>query len=133
MSEDPVKEFLIESYENLDMLDRNLVDLEQDPRNESTLANIFRTIHTIKGTCGFLAFHKLEAISHTGENHYKLHRGFRIQDGWVVDNKCDSTIRVSEVNGGGGGCRPAPLVHQVVGTTLVLREQDILGGWRFFN
>lgn len=68
MSEDPVKEFLIESYENLDMLDRNLVDLEQDPRNESTLANIFRTIHTIKGTCGFLAFHKLEAISHTGEN-----------------------------------------------------------------
>lgn len=75
----------------------------------------------------------LQVAFDAGESHYKLHRGFTIQDGWVVDNKCDSTIRVSEVNGGGGGCRPAPLAHRVVGTTLVLQEQDILGGWRFFN
>ena len=65
---DPVQEFLIESYENLDMLDRALVDLEQDPTNADTLASIFRTIHTIKGTCGFLAFNRLERLSHTGEN-----------------------------------------------------------------
>ena len=65
---DPVQEFLIESYENLDMLDRALVDLEQDPTNTDTLASIFRTIHTIKGTCGFLAFNRLEKLSHTGEN-----------------------------------------------------------------
>ncbi len=68
MSEDLVKEFLIESYENLDRLDKELVDLEKDPRNADTLASVFRTIHTIKGTCGFLAFNKLEAISHVGES-----------------------------------------------------------------
>ncbi|MGE3177821.1 MAG: Hpt domain-containing protein, partial [Vicinamibacterales bacterium] len=64
MSEDLVKEFLIESHENLDRLDRDLVNLEKDPRNADTLGSVFRTIHTIKGTCGFLAFSKLESISH---------------------------------------------------------------------
>jgi two-component system, chemotaxis family, sensor kinase CheA len=68
MSEDLVKEFLIESLENLDRLDRDLVDLEKDPRNADTLGSVFRTIHTIKGTCGFLAFSKLERISHVGES-----------------------------------------------------------------
>ena len=67
MSEDLVKDFLIESYENLDRLDRDLVELEKDPRNADTLASVFRTVHTIKGTCGFLAFGKLESISHVGE------------------------------------------------------------------
>lgn len=75
----------------------------------------------------------LQVAFDAGESHYKLHRGFRIQDGWVTDNKCDSTIRLSEVNAGGSGCRPAPLAHQLVGNQLRLREQDILAGWRFFN
>ena len=51
---DIVKEFLVESYENLDRLDRELITLEKDPDNRETLASIFRTIHTIKGTSGFL-------------------------------------------------------------------------------
>ncbi|MGE0591171.1 MAG: chemotaxis protein CheW [Vicinamibacterales bacterium] len=63
-----VKEFLIESHENLDRLDRTLVDLEKDPRDRDKLAEIFRTIHTIKGTCGFLGYSKLESVSHVGEN-----------------------------------------------------------------
>jgi two-component system, chemotaxis family, sensor kinase CheA len=67
-SDDLVREFLVESYENLDRLDRALVDLEKDPRDSENLAEIFRTIHTIKGTCGFLGFTKLESISHIGEN-----------------------------------------------------------------
>ena len=62
------KEFLVESYENLDRLDRALVELEQDPRDKENLSSIFRTIHTIKGTCGFLGFTKLEAVTHVGEN-----------------------------------------------------------------
>ena len=66
--EDLVKEFLIESYENLDRLDRDLVELEKDPRNPERLASVFRTIHTIKGTCGFLGFTQLEAVTHVGEN-----------------------------------------------------------------
>jgi len=66
--EDLVKEFLIESYENLDRLDRDLVELEKDPQNKERLGSIFRTIHTIKGTVGFLGFTKLESVSHIGEN-----------------------------------------------------------------
>ncbi len=63
-----VKDFLIESYENLDRLDRDLVGLEKDPKDNEALAGVFRTIHTIKGTCGFLGFNKLEKVAHVGEN-----------------------------------------------------------------
>jgi two-component system, chemotaxis family, sensor kinase CheA len=65
---DIVKDFLIESYENLDRLDRDLVGLEKNPEDNQALAGVFRTIHTIKGTCGFLGFNKLEAVAHVGEN-----------------------------------------------------------------
>src|SRR5271165_6274624 len=63
-----VKEFLVESYENLDRLDRDLVGLEKNPEDNAALAGVFRTIHTIKGTCGFLGFNKLEKVAHVGEN-----------------------------------------------------------------
>jgi two-component system chemotaxis sensor kinase CheA len=65
---DIVKDFLQESYENLDRLDRELVGLEKNPRDTDALASVFRTIHTIKGTCGFLGFDKLEKVAHVGEN-----------------------------------------------------------------
>lgn len=63
-----IKDFLLESYENLDRLDRDFVELEKKPDDRETLSSIFRTIHTIKGTCGFLGFHKLESVSHVGES-----------------------------------------------------------------
>lgn len=66
--DDIVREFLVESREGLDQLDRDLVALEQDPGNRDLLARIFRCIHTIKGTCGFLGFSRLESVSHVGEN-----------------------------------------------------------------
>jgi two-component system, chemotaxis family, sensor kinase CheA len=59
---------LVESYENLDRLDRDLVGLEKNPKDKEALAGVFRTIHTIKGTCGFLGFNKLEKVAHVGEN-----------------------------------------------------------------
>ena len=62
------KEFLVESYENLDQTERDLVKLEQDPHSKETLGSIFRTIHTLKGSSGFLGFGQLEAIAHVGEN-----------------------------------------------------------------
>lgn len=61
-----IDEFLVESHENLDRLDTDLVSLEQNPDPE-TLASIFRTIHTIKGTAGFLGFGTLERLTHVGE------------------------------------------------------------------
>jgi two-component system, chemotaxis family, sensor kinase CheA len=66
--QDIVNEFLVESYENLDQLDRDLLTLERDPASRPTLSSIFRTIHTIKGTCGFLGFSKLESVAHVGES-----------------------------------------------------------------
>ncbi|MBI5433664.1 MAG: chemotaxis protein CheA [Planctomycetes bacterium] len=66
--DDVVDEFLVESYENLDRLDTDLVSLEENPNERAKLASIFRTIHTIKGTCGFLGFGKLERVAHVGES-----------------------------------------------------------------
>ena len=63
-----IAEFLVESHENLDQLDRDLVELEREPGSRELLSSIFRTIHTIKGTSGFLAFNRLEALTHVGEN-----------------------------------------------------------------
>jgi len=67
-SDDIVKEFLVESGENLDRLDRDLITLEKNPNDREILASIFRTIHTIKGTSGFLAFNQLGAVTHVGES-----------------------------------------------------------------
>jgi two-component system chemotaxis sensor kinase CheA len=66
--DDIVKDFLIESTENLDRLDQELVKLESSPSSKELLASIFRTIHTIKGSCGFLGFARLEKLAHSGEN-----------------------------------------------------------------
>jgi two-component system chemotaxis sensor kinase CheA len=63
-----VAEFLVESYEGVDRLDRDLLALERDPHSREVLASIFRTMHTIKGTCGFLGFAKLERIAHSAES-----------------------------------------------------------------
>src|SRR3954451_14797471 len=65
--QDVVREFLVESHENLSRLDQDLIGLEQRPKDTALLASIFRTIHTIKGTCGFFAFSILERITHQAE------------------------------------------------------------------
>ncbi len=65
--QDVVREFLIESSENLARLDNEIVELERRPKDAELLASIFRTFHTIKGTCGFLGFSALEAITHEAE------------------------------------------------------------------
>lgn len=63
-----VSEFLLESNENLDQLDQDLVALESDPTSKELLGRIFRSIHTVKGTSGFLGLHRLEKVAHAGEN-----------------------------------------------------------------
>src|SRR5215470_6032964 len=63
-----VREFLLETHENLAQLDLDLVTLEKDPRERETLARVFRTLHTVKGTSGFLGLPKLQAVAHAGEN-----------------------------------------------------------------
>ena len=62
------REFLIESQEGLDRMERCLTDLEERPNDTGLLAEIFRSVHTIKGTTGFLGFKRLEKLAHAGEN-----------------------------------------------------------------
>jgi two-component system chemotaxis sensor kinase CheA len=66
--DDLTREFLLESQEGLDRMERCLTDLETHPGDRELLAEIFRAVHTIKGTTGFLGFGRLEALSHAGEN-----------------------------------------------------------------
>src|SRR5450631_3503783 len=60
--------FLTETNENLAELDVALLALERNPGDEATLGLIFRMVHTIKGTCGFLGLPRLERVAHAGEN-----------------------------------------------------------------
>src|ERR1700734_571980 len=66
--DDLTREFLIESQEGLDRMERCLTDLEERPQDTALLAEIFRSVHTIKGTTGFLGFKRLEKLAHSGEN-----------------------------------------------------------------
>jgi two-component system chemotaxis sensor kinase CheA len=66
--QETIREFLVESEENLTRLDQDLVELEKHPDDRNLLGSIFRTIHTIKGACGFLAFSTLEGITHQAES-----------------------------------------------------------------
>ncbi len=63
-----VREFLLETHENLGQLELDLVTLERDPGERETLGRVFRTLHTVKGTAGFLGLAKLQAVGHAGEN-----------------------------------------------------------------
>ncbi len=65
--DDLLSEFLTETSESLDVVDCELVKFEQDPNNAGILDNIFRLVHTIKGTCGFLGLPRLEALAHAAE------------------------------------------------------------------
>jgi two-component system chemotaxis sensor kinase CheA len=62
------REFLIESQEGLDRMERCLTDLEERPQDAELIGDIFRSVHTIKGTTGFLGFKRLEKLAHAGEN-----------------------------------------------------------------
>ena len=81
-NEEFIREFLEECDENLDQLDKDLVALEQNPRDTKRLESIFRTIHTIKGTSGFFSFSKLGALAHDGESLLG-----RLRDGELVLNQ----------------------------------------------
>ena len=80
-SQELINEFLVESNENLAQLDQDFVELEKHPQDRNLLSSVFRTIHTIKGTCGFLGYTKLETITHRAENLLsKLREGERDLD-----------------------------------------------------
>src|ERR1700737_1882240 len=98
--DDLLREFLTETSSSLDTVDNQLVRFEQDPNNAKILDNIFRLVHTIKGTCGFLGLPRLEALAHAGET---LMGKFR--DGMPVTAEAVTLIlssidRIKEILGG---------------------------------
>jgi two-component system chemotaxis sensor kinase CheA len=66
--QEATKEFLIETAENLEQLDGDLITLEKSPGDDKAVTRIFRTLHTIKGSCAFLGLPKLQGIAHAGED-----------------------------------------------------------------
>jgi two-component system chemotaxis sensor kinase CheA len=98
--DDLLKEFLIETNESLDVVDVELVRFEQEPNNAEILGNVFRLVHTIKGTCGFLGLPRLEALAHAAET---LMSKFR--DGMPVTSAAVSLVlssidRIKEILAG---------------------------------
>jgi two-component system chemotaxis sensor kinase CheA len=87
-------EFLTETSENLAVLDIELVKLEQDPTTPGLLANIFRLMHTIKGTCGFFGLPRLETLAHAGENVLG-----RFRDGDLVVTPQAITVILEAIDG----------------------------------
>jgi two-component system chemotaxis sensor kinase CheA len=77
--DDLTREFLLESQEGLDRMERCLTDLETRPDDMDLLGDIFRSVHTIKGTTGFLGFSRLESLSHAGENLLGLLRDGKLE------------------------------------------------------
>ena len=110
------REFLIESQEGLDRMERCLTDLEARPQDAALLGDIFRSVHTIKGTTGFLGFSRLEKLAHAGENLLGL-----LRDGKLTAEPSVITgllqlldglrviLKAIEVEGGDGGAATIPL------------------------
>src|SRR4029450_12581680 len=106
--DDLLREFLTETHESLDTVDNQLVRFEQDPNNARILDNIFRLVHTMKGTCGFLGLPRLEALAHAGET---LMGKFR--DGMPVTAEAVTLIlssidRIKEILAGLEGAETEP-------------------------
>jgi two-component system, chemotaxis family, sensor kinase CheA len=97
--DDLLREFLTETSESLDTVDNQLVRFEQEPNNAKILDNIFRLVHTIKGTCGFLGLPRLEALAHAGETLMSKFRDGMPVTGQAVSLILSSIDRIKEILG----------------------------------
>src|SRR5258708_5863726 len=92
-----LQDFLVETNENLDVVDVELVRFEQEPNNAKILANIFRIVHTIKGTCGFIGLPRLEALAHAAESLMAKFRDGAPVTGEAVTLVLSSIDRIKEI------------------------------------
>jgi two-component system chemotaxis sensor kinase CheA len=128
--DDLTREFLIESQEGLDRMERCLTDLEERPRDTELLGEIFRSVHTIKGTTGFLGFKRLEKLAHAGENLLGLLREGRLAaDGDVITGLLQlldglrSILKTIEAEGGEGDGEDAALIARMEELQAPAREE----------
>ena len=118
--DDLTREFLIESQEGLDRMERCLTDLEERPEDRELLSDIFRSVHTIKGTTGFLGFKRLEKLAHTGENLLGLLRdGKLVATAPIITGLLElldglrEILRIVEETGGEGEQEDTALIEQL--------------------
>jgi two-component system chemotaxis sensor kinase CheA len=98
--DDLLSEFLTETSENLSVLDVELVKLEQNPNDTELLGNIFRLVHTVKGTCGFLGLPRLESVAHAGENILgKLREGEMVASPEAISAVLECLDRIRNIMG----------------------------------
>jgi len=76
---------------------------------------------------------RLLAAFDASDNDFKLDRGFHAADGWIVNNKCTTSFRLSEVASHPSGCAPVPLDFRSDGDRVVIAENELLKGWRYFR
>ncbi|HEX4030814.1 MAG TPA: chemotaxis protein CheW [Terracidiphilus sp.] len=114
------REFLIESQEGLDRMERCLTELEERPQDTGLLADIFRSVHTIKGTTGFLGFKRLEKLAHSGENLLGLLRDGKLSaDQPIITGLLHlldglrAILKIIEAEGGEGTGEDSVLIHQL--------------------
>jgi two-component system chemotaxis sensor kinase CheA len=114
------REFLIESQEGLDRMERCMTDLEERPQETELLAEIFRSVHTIKGTTGFLGFKRLEKLAHSGENLLGLLReGKMVADGPIITGLLQlldglrSILKTIEAEGSEGAGEDTALIERL--------------------
>jgi two-component system chemotaxis sensor kinase CheA len=97
--DDLLREFLTETNESLDVVDVELVRFEQEPNNAKILDNIFRLVHTIKGTCGFLGLPRLEALAHAAETLMGKFRDGMAVTGGAVTLVLSTIDRIKQILG----------------------------------
>ena len=114
------REFLIECYENLDQMDRDLLQIERDPTAGQLVRNVFRTIHTIKGGAGFLGLSELEKLTHAAEDLLgKLRSGERTFNSTIGSamlatvDKCREGLSMVETNGDTALLDPHSIIDQL--------------------
>ncbi len=101
MDEELLAEFLTESNENMASIEEQLLDLESDPANSDRLDGIFRVVHTVKGSCGFLGLSQLEKVAHAGENLLGKIRSTKFAvDSEMVSLLLESTDAIKEIIAG---------------------------------
>jgi two-component system chemotaxis sensor kinase CheA len=115
-----LREFLIECYDNLDQMERDLLVLEQSPAAEESLRNVFRTIHTIKGGAGFLGLTMLEKLAHVAEDLLgKLRSGERTMNPiigsalFATVDKCREGLQLVEKSGSTETLDPKAVIRQL--------------------
>ncbi len=115
-----IREFLIESNENLARLDNEIVELERRPKDVELLGSIFRTFHTIKGTCSFLGFAHLETVTHAAESLLsKLRAGELDANGHIISlvleviDAVRAILTAIEVSGEEGDCLYTDLTERL--------------------